>query len=548
MNWKTKVTEKQEQREAAIKAWGLSIPNDLVANKRNVKYLPNTSGILSRKELDITESSATIIVDKIRKLEWSAEEVLRAFVSRAVLAHQLTNPLTEVFFERGLYRARELDKIFKDTGKPVGPLHGLPISLKDTLHIKGLETTQGYAGWIGNVQNEDDSLVKILINAGAVLYCKTNVPQTLMSGECVNFVFGRTSSPWNTSLSAGGSSGGEGSLISLGGSPLGIGSDIAGSIRTPANFNGIYGLCPSTCRFPGHRANKLGGESFIKPVFGPLSRSVDGLEVYTRAILSARPWEVDHQVLRLPWNEVDYQEGLGRHHTLTFGFMRHDHVVLPDPPILRCIEEVRDKLQKSGHHVIDIAPFEGVELMSAMEKIFGATGAKDVREILAKSGEPLIKEVEFTTEDTALSTWEYKRAGVQLSILRQKYLEIVNNTSTETISGRPIDGIILPSGGHVAPPHGTMEYYTYEAISNALDWTCATFPVGFVNSDLDTKPKSFHPMSKYDERNHAKYSPEAYADAPVCLQLMGVQHSEEKVLGLLRTVEAALGRGPNYMA
>lgn len=115
----------------------------------------------------------------------------------------------------------------------------LPISLKDILNVTGLESTTGYVAWIGNVQSEDDILVGMLHEAGAVFYCKTNVPQTLMSGECVNFIFGRTSRPWNTDLSARGSSGGEGSLISLGGSPLGVGSDIAGSIRTSANFNDI---------------------------------------------------------------------------------------------------------------------------------------------------------------------------------------------------------------------------------------------------------------------------------------------------------------------
>lgn len=503
MDWEKKVAAKREERERAIKAWRLSLPQDAKEAKL-VKNVPITSGILTGTEISITESAPTIILKNIAEQTWTAEQVLRAFISRTVISHYLTNPLTEIFFQRGLDRAQELDYIQSTTGKLVGPLHGLPISLKDTLHIAGLESTMGYAAWIGNIQPEDDTLVKILREAGATFYCKTNVPQTLMSGECVNFVFGRTSTPWNTDLSAGGSSGGEGSLISLGGSPLGVGSDIAGSIRTPANFNGIYGLCPSQGRLPAHRASEGSGDSFIRGVYGPLARGVDGLELYMRTILGMRPWERDHEVLRIPWREEEYQEGLGNRHKLCFAFMPHDSIVTPNPPILRCMAELRQKIEQAGHQVIDLEPFNGAELGAPMVKILGATGGKEVHDVLAQSEEPLIKEVELASPESALSAWELKKAGVELGIVRQKYLETIVNTASGTQSGLPIDGIIMPSGGHVAPPHGTMEYYTYEAISNILDWTCATIPVGFVDPVLDAKPESFQAKSGYDQRNYDK--------------------------------------------
>ncbi|KAH8728416.1 amidase signature domain-containing protein [Phaeosphaeriaceae sp. PMI808] len=308
----------------------------------------------------------------------------------------------------------------------------------------------------------------MLHEAGAVFYCKTNVPQTLMPSECVNFISGRTSTLWNTDLSAGGPSGGEGSPIALGGSPLGVGSDIAGSIRTPANFNGIYGLCPLTGRFPAHCADKTSSDSYIKGVYGPLARGVDELELCARTILSMRPWERNHEVLRIPWQEDDYQEGLGKKHKLCFGFMPHDNVVLPDPPIRRCMDDIRQKIETAGHQTIDIEPFDGVELCTAMFKIFGATGSKDVHDVAEQSGETLIREIELSTIDSAISAWERNNLGAQLGVLRQKYLQRIADTSSNTKSGLPIDGIILPSGGHVAPPHGTMEYYTYEAISNGL--------------------------------------------------------------------------------
>lgn len=159
--------------------------------------------------------------------------------------------------------------------KPIGPLHGLPVSLKDQFHVKGVETTMGYVGWIGTFQGKkgtgkervfESELVKELRDLGAVLYCKTSVPHTLMTGETTNNIIGyvrpfpklsciqpdeyadsgnhQTWNPKNRNLSCGGSSGGEGALIALRGSPVGFGTDIGGSIRIPAAFNGLYGLRP----------------------------------------------------------------------------------------------------------------------------------------------------------------------------------------------------------------------------------------------------------------------------------------------------------------
>ncbi len=145
-------------------------------------------------------------------------------------------------FDVGMQRARELDEYMARTGQPIGPLHGLPISLKDIFDIPGRDSTHGYAAWAFKPKASCSRLIRKLEEAGAVFYCKTNVPrrsflvgngtaltsalETLMSGECVNYLFGRTSTPFNINLSAGGSSGGEGSLVSLGGSPLGLGTDI----------------------------------------------------------------------------------------------------------------------------------------------------------------------------------------------------------------------------------------------------------------------------------------------------------------------------------
>lgn len=167
--------------------------------------------------------------------------------------------MLEIFFDQAIAEAKKLDAYLAANGKPLGPLHGVPVSLKDQFHVKGVETTMGYVGWTGTFQGKkgtgkervfESELTKMLCNLGAVLFCKTSVPHTLMSGESINNIMGYVWNPKNRLLSAGGSSGGEGALVGLKGSPLGFGSDIGGSVRIPAGFCGLYGLRPSGGRVP----------------------------------------------------------------------------------------------------------------------------------------------------------------------------------------------------------------------------------------------------------------------------------------------------------
>lgn len=133
--------------------------------------------------------------------------------------------------------ARSLDERFAATGKPVGPLHGLPISVKDSFQLKGLDTTIGFVSRVGDAADSDSTLVRMLESAGAIFYVKTNVPTAMMLAETVNNVIGRTLNPMNRQTTPGGSSGGEAALIALKGSPGGIGSDI-GNLLSHLQFNG----------------------------------------------------------------------------------------------------------------------------------------------------------------------------------------------------------------------------------------------------------------------------------------------------------------------
>ncbi len=184
----------------------------------------------------------------------------------------------ETFFDVAIQDAKHLDKYFATEKGPIGPLHGLPVSLKDQFHVRSVETTMGYTGWIGTFMGKkgtgqervfESEMVRELRALGAVLYCKTSVPHSLMSGETVNNIIGYTTNPKNRNLSSGGSSGGEGALVGLKGSPVGFGTDIGGSIRIPAAFNGLYGIRPSSGRLPYEgMANSMDGQNSILSVVG----------------------------------------------------------------------------------------------------------------------------------------------------------------------------------------------------------------------------------------------------------------------------------------
>lgn len=283
----------------------------------------------------------------------------------ALLIEKKVNCLHEIFFDAALETARILDDHYTKTGKPLGPLHGLPVSLKDQFHVKGVETTMGYVGWINTFQGKtndprylthESELVKELRAAGAVLYCKTSVPMTLMSGETMNNIITYTHNPKNRLLSSGGSSGGEGALIALRGSPAGFGTDIGGSIRVPASFNGLYGIRPSVGRMPYEGAANSGdGQNTVLSVVGPLSPSARGLILLFKTVLGAMPWLGDPGVLEIPWREEIVEETRklvqGKPEGLAFGIFYDDGQVKPQPPVERAMRIAAETIKRLGHKV-----------------------------------------------------------------------------------------------------------------------------------------------------------------------------------------------------
>ncbi|KAB8252014.1 amidase signature domain-containing protein [Aspergillus flavus] len=504
---------------------------------------------LTPQEIEITETDAAGITEQTTSGSWTAVEVAEAFCHRAALAHQLVNCLHEVFFDAAIEDAKRLDAYFAEHKKPIGPLHGLPISLKDQFHVKGVETTMGYVGWIGTFQGKKDDprratfeseLVKELRNLGAVLYCKTSVPATLMAGETVNNIISYTWNPKNRLLSSGGSSGGEGALIALKGSPGGFGTDIGGSIRIPAVFNGVFGIRPSSGRMPYEgAANSIDGQNMILSVVGPLATTARSLTLLFKAVLSQQPWYHDPLVLELPWR-ADVEErtralirkSADGSPSLAFAIMRHDGMVRPHPPIARAVEIVEQTLKRLGHKVIEWKPPAHQIGIDIFGRVCVADGGADIAHHLGLSGEPKSLQCIVGEGIPHMSALEIAALNVEKRQYQKLYMDYWNSTAEITGTGRPVDGVICPCAPHAAVIPHKYAHVGYTAFVNLLDYTSVVFPVTQADKKVDVPEPKDDFLSEIDKIVHEQYDPEMYDGAPAGLQIVGRRLEEEKMLTL----------------
>lgn len=552
-SWQDIAKQKRESILAAIPAdWRIDNAPGIEDQADVTEYVKQ---YLKQDEIEITQSSAEVIAKKVADGAWKAESVTRAFCHAAALAHQLLHCLHEIFFDAAIADAKKLDAYYAEHNKTVGPLHGVPVSLKDQFHVKGVETSMGYVGWVGTFEGKkgtgkekvyESEMVTMLRNAGAVLYCKTSVPHTLMSGETVNNIIGYTLNPKNRRLTSGGSSGGEGALIGIRGSPVGLGTDIGGSIRIPAAFNGLFGLRPSVGRLPYHgMANSMDGQNSILSVVGPLGTTAASVKLITHTLIDQKPWVHDPMVHEIPWRfdqeaETAQQATSGQ---LCFGVMRTDGVVNPTPPVRRAVEEVVKALGSKGHKVIDWTPPSHKIIGEIGFKSWTFDGGADVRSAFALSGEPMSDQIKFYEAlEKEFTGSEIATTNVEMRTIKKQYLDYWNSTVDKTGTGRPVDGVISPLAPFPAARPGKYSYYGYSTWVNLLDYTSVVVPVTKVDKNVDKKDEGYSPLDDVDQGIYEDYDPEVYDGAHVSIQIVGRRLQEEKMLAIAEYVGAVIGK------
>ncbi|RUS72450.1 hypothetical protein EGW08_019782, partial [Elysia chlorotica] len=356
---------------AAILASGIAVVSGFGAYKmhkcRELRLKMEARGERSKRDIDelkqelyglkINESIAKMSFQELQEAlqsgKLSASEVLRAYQAKALEVNDRTNAITDVIKSAKVHAAK-LDML--DPSQR-GPLHGIPISLKETCGLKDLDCTSGFPEMIDIPLKEDSPLIQVLRLKGAVPFIRTNIPQGMRSFACFNGIFGETKNPHNPSRGPGGSSGGEGAIVGGLGSILGVGSDIGGSVRIPACFCGHASLKP-TCGRIGWLGNfnpgTVNGQNIIITTDGPMGRDVTSVVQFMRAVLTPDLWTREVLIPPVPFREEIFT---GRR-PLRIGYFIHNGCMQCVPAVERAVLMAKSALEGLGHTLVpfDVKP------------------------------------------------------------------------------------------------------------------------------------------------------------------------------------------------
>ncbi|KZT54543.1 amidase signature enzyme [Calocera cornea HHB12733] len=524
----------------------------------------------------ILASSLAQLISNVQQGIWSPQLVLRAYGQRAVEAQRETNCLTEVMIESAERWAEKADITGPLAGVPGMPsppcsrspsaartrarADAHPVSLKDTCNVAGYDSCIGYSAWTFHPKEKDGAIVRLLKDAGAVPFVKTNAPTCLLSFESYNDVFGRTTNPYNSAYSPGGSSGGESALIAYGGSIVGVGTDVAGSVRVPAHFCGIYTLKCSTGRFPrAGNTSAMPGQEGVKACYSPMARSLEALGVFLKAVVDMKPWEYDASCDPLAWREPALPP------KLTFGVLPTDGVVRPFPACARALKLCTAALAAEGHAIVTFTPPSPLRALQTASQLLiadaGATALQPFRwgeknELgFARMLWPMrwlprwakrlwawwIDRVQGDAVWSALvRDWGAKSYVEQqvLVVERERY----RAEFLAAWQDQGLDFLLTVPNATPAVPHNalrdTFASCGYTFLFNYVDYPAGVLPVTRVDAALDQLTEK--PENAVEQGAWKWYDGTKMAGLPVGVQVVGRRLEEEQTLRAMEIVEAAL--------
>ncbi|KAL4260766.1 amidase family protein [Pleurotus pulmonarius] len=520
------------------------------------------------------------LIENVHSGELTPLTVLTAYTKKALAAHAQTNCLSEIlvksaqgwansskFNAENLKEKRNLESL---------PLAGVPVSLKDTVGVEGYDSCIGYSAWVGKPFPRHSALVRLLLDAGAVPFVKTTIPITLLSFESTSDVFGVTTNPYNKGYSPGGSSGGEAALLAYGGSRIGVGTDVAGSVRVPAHYCGVYSIRSSAQRFlKAGNATSMPGQEGVLPVYSPMARTLEDLDTFWQAVMSMKPWKYDPSVLPIPWRKPDFE---GRT-ALKWAVIWDDGVVRPSPACHRALKTVVDVLQRNGDSIVainDPALF-GTGLNLAAQLLLadgGKVATKPIR--FGEFNDPgMVQAMRMFSLPRALRilySWivryiyrdplyadliagwhekpmtEYMNLVAQREEYRLKWFEMWNGSGGDAEKGGDggWDFILTVPNALPAVPHGGMKdgwkSCGYTFLWNLLDYSAGVMPITHVNSVLDRLAPRFAARNAIEKGAYTAYDPVSMSGLPVGVQVVGRRLEEEKVMEGMKIIEGLLAK------
>jgi amidase len=302
-------------------------------------------------EIDLAFRSATALTARLRAREISSRELLTHYLERIDQLNPAVNAIVTLD-ERALQQAAAADAALA-RGESWGTLHGLPITIKDSLETAGLRTTAGAPEYAAHIPARDADAVARLRAAGAIIFGKTNLPAYAADCQTFNPIFGTTRNPWHLERAVGGSSGGAAAALAAGLTGLDLGSDLGGSIRNPAGYCGVYGLRPSYGIIPtrGHVPGPPGSLAVLEMVtVGPLTRDAADLGLALDVLAGPDAAHSAAWRLHLPPPRA------GALHGYRCAIWLDDEYCPVDAEVLRVLKSVVDVLQQTGAHVAEARP------------------------------------------------------------------------------------------------------------------------------------------------------------------------------------------------
>ena len=413
---------------------------------------------------EIIYSSATEIARAIREKEVSSAEVVEAHLARIEAVNPQLNAVVQLTADAARARAREADAALARE-EVWGPLHGVPVTIKDAFETSGIISAGGTKGRAGYVGQEDATGVARYKAAGAVVLGKTNVPELSLAFESDNLVYGQTKNPYDLTRTPGGSSGGEAAAIASGMSPLGLGSDAGGSIRVPAHFCGIAGIKPTSGRTArtGHFLPPGGLLDSIWQI-GPLARRVEDLWL-ALPLLCGADWR-DPTVAPVPLGDPSKVELK----TLRVAFHTDNGIISPTPDISDAVRDAARVLADAGAEVVEARPPVPENAYEMLLGLYGADSGAGLRMLLMLSGtdetHALMTRLLEVLSTSRMTTAELVGLVFQLDAWRSAMLSFM----------RDYDLIICPPCARTAMPHGTtfdednQLVFSYSMIYNMTGW------------------------------------------------------------------------------
>lgn len=511
---------------------------------------------------EIVGWSAGEIAERIARGEVSAAEVVEAHIARIEAVNHRLNAVVIPLFDSAREQAARVDQA-RGRSEALGPLAGVPVTIKECFFVAGTPSNLGVQGLGPRAAADDAVLVKRLRRAGAVVLGKTNLPQMMIMNETDSPVYGRCNNPWNLERSPGGSSGGEAAIIAAGGSPLGLGNDLGGSIRQPAHSCGIAGLKPTTRRLTceGSIKNFHGMESLLEQA-GPLARRVDDLALALGVLAAPGLERDDPQMAPVPWRDPNQVSLAG----MRIAYWDDDGYFPAAPALRRAVRAAAEALRAQGAIVEPFTPPSAADAMEMFFRSLSADGAADVRRMLGRSARdwrvsrllqvgriparmrPLVGSLltatgqrrlgRFLSNTGALSADSYWQLVQRMRDWVQRFMQ--------AFYAGGFSAAICPPHALPALRHGSTDYLaqagSYCMLGNVLGWPAGVVPL----TRVQPGEESDRPRTADLVERRAIEVEAGSAGLPVGVQVAAPHWREDIVLAVMGALERQARQQPDF--